>query len=680
MPLLTFDEKGASFSSLPKFVNEIKKELSSSNDLRPAMDYYAMGSMGYGNQIGIIPHYRVESHNFERLAFQSDIFMISINALRNRIFKRGFNIESKNEVPTNQASVLNSIVKRINKNNQSLKDLSKVFEQDLNIYDDGYLVALKSYIFGLDGEIVGEKTNEIIRASPTVMAIVADSEGRLGYMPDGQRIFVSISDRSNFITETQAKGQNYLDKNGLRLQPAYYKSISYSGENTREIFYIPGEVFHLSAHNPTMTYGVSPIVSIWMKMVTLIEQDRYLLLNYQKGRPPRGILSISTTNFSSTKASWEHMKEESRKDPHSINPILMENKDGKGAVQWTPLMQPLGDMQFIESRNEMRRAIGAMYGVMPMFSGDMSQSGGLNNEGLQINVTNQAVEEKQLLYNEKVYPWILKQFKITDYTIELEEPEEKDEVIETKIMGVKIDNAVKMSQIGFDVSFDKESEEFIYSEQATTPSDQFSPFGPSPTNVEKDFIDMLEVKDKQDLKDKVYEMITKQRKEMTKEGLKFDIKKDNTDVFIAFITKQLFDKIYENQSRQTSNQINKILLDGITSKDSSVTIINKIKKLGVDKDQAELITRTESAILKNSAREFNFKQAEGSEDFVYKWAGPQDKRTSDISKEIKENSSKGLKLEILKSLVKKTSEKFGFKPNRDWFSHPNQRHFFVRKF
>lgn len=1021
MSVLTFNNKNASFSKLINHIQEIKKEMSKSQDLRPSTENYAMGGVGGGyNQFGNVPYYRVESHSFERLAFQSDIFMISINALRNRVFKRGFEIKQLIDQPTEQGELLNSLMKRINKNNQSAKDLLKVYDQDLNIYDDAYLLAINKYIFDLDGEIAGKDTQEIIRASPTVMAIMSDAEGRLGYSREGKRIFVSVSNRKVVITESQAESLGFRDKEGLRLQPAYYKAISYTGEDTHEMYYIPGEVLHLSAHNPTMTYGVSPILSIWMKMITLIEQDRFLLLNYQKQRPPRGILSISTTNFSSTKKSWEDMKEEAARDPHAINPILLEGKEGSGKVEWIPLMSPLADMQFTESRNEMRRSIMASFGVMPLFAGDMSQAGGLNNESLmpdipvmikkngwidfvpisslhkngdhkisefglknlqvltrsgwspikrafrhkckdreifeintttgytevtgdhslfkenkedifgkdinigekleikrieqedycsgvtkefaytlglfaadgssdkdqggsrvtiyntdkkllkraklgadgffaenfnicdykntngndisklnmdknkvmywideycystyseriewgrdgikefrmkkvplqiinghdeikksylegymdgdghidkkeretfstisktlcaglqflynslgkktkiewrengksnilrarivktdfktkenevlkvntkrytgnvydietedhtfvagvgyllhhnsmEITVTNQAVEERQLIYNEKALPWILEQFNITDYTIELQEPEEKDEVIEAKLFGVKIDNAVKMSQIGFDISYDKESEQFNYSEEATTPSDQFSPF--AATNLQKGniskFIDLSEEKTKQDLKDRVYDMITSEKQIMTDEdNLEFNIEKED-DSIIDFITKQLYENIYKDQTRAISNQINKILVEGVTSKDKIISIQKKIQKLGVDKQQAELITRTESTILKNSAREFNFKQATGSEDFLYRWSGPDDKRTALISKEIKRKSKNGLSLEKLKQLVFKTSEKFGFKPNRFWYSHPNSRHFFVKHF
>jgi len=365
--------------------------------------------------------------------------------------------------------------------------------------------------------------------------------------------------------------------------------------------------------------------------------------------------------------------------------MLIENKDGKGgkAVEWIELMKPLGDMQFIETRNEMRRSIGATYGVMPLFSGDLSESGGLNNEGLQITVTNQAAEEGQKFYNEKVLPWILERFEIFDYKLELEEPEEKDEVIDAKIKGIKIDNAVKMTQMGFDVSYNAQDDEFTFSEEATTPSEQQGIFGGSKETklndpkLEKEFLTILSTHQERNLEKDAYDMIMNDASELEKEGIEIDIKKQEKGLE-EFITRNIFGRKFEGLSVAKSNRIKEILLKGILAKDSLTEITNKIKKAGVDEDQAELIARTESAMLKNATREFNFTRATGSEDFVYKWVGPNDNRTSDISKEIKKKSVKGLKLETLKNLVRKTSEKFGFKPDRDWFSHPNQRHTFTR--
>ncbi len=686
-------------------MNLISKRLKGFQKLRPSLDFYKVQAQGYGSYggkggpIGYIPYYQIGHHHMENLAIQSDIFMTVINALRNKIFRRGFKIEKKNDDASDEELIrLNKIMRRLNTNNQSMKDVLKMFEHDENIYDDGYLLAINEYIFGLDGEIIDADTKEIIKVNPTVMAIIADSEGRMGYTIEGQKVFVSVTDRTRVITEEEANSKGMKDAEGLKLQPAFYRGITYYGNESRDIFYIPGEVLHLSKHNPTALNGRSLMHSIWMKMVTLIEQDRYLLLNYQKGRPPRGILAISTTNFASAQTAWEAAKAEARKDPHSINPMLIADKEGKGKIEWIELMKPLGDMQFIESRNEMRRGIGAIYGVMPLFSGDLSESGGLNNESLQITVMNQAADEGQKLYNEKVIPWILERFEIFNYEVTLQEPEEKDEVIETKIMGIKIDNAVKMSQMGFDVEYDSRSEEFNFSEQAEKPTESQGFFGGEKetkltdeklekdfislgesehmNDLERDFFNVLGAQQEKDFEKDVYDLIMEDEKELEKEGVDFGIKKQ--DKLEEFITRSLFARKFEGLSTTKSNKIKKIILKGILGKESLTDITKKVMNAGVDKEQAELIVRTENSILKNSVREFNFERATGSEDFIYKWVGPNDDRTSDISKEIKRKSLKGLKLETLKNLVRKTSEKFGFKPDRDWFSHPNQRHTFTR--
>ncbi|MCP6727459.1 MAG: hypothetical protein KJI69_05620 [Patescibacteria group bacterium] len=681
--------KEGSYTGMMDIIN---KRLKGFQKLRPSLDFYQVRAHGYGSYsvkggpAGYIPYYQIGSQRMETLAFQSDIFMTVINALRNKIFRRGFKIEEKVENPDElQLKVLNESLRRINANNQSIRDVLRIFEQDENIYDDGYLIAINDYIFASNGDILDAKTKEIIRASPTVMAVIADSEGRLGYTLEGKRVFVSVTNRGTLVTEDEAASKGMKDAQGIKLQPAFYRGITYYGNESRDIFYIPGEVLHLSKHNPTAINGVSPMFSIWMKMVTLIEQDRYLLLNYQKGRPPRGILAISTTNFASTQAMWEAAKVEARKDPHSINPLLIENKEGKGgkAVEWIELMKPLGDMQFIESRNEMRRGIGARYGVMPLFSGDLTQSGGLNNEGLQITVTNQAVEEGQKMYNEKVFPWILERFEIFDYTLELQEPEEKDEVIDAKIRGIKIDNAVKMTQMGFDVNYNKVNDEFEFSEEATAPTEQTGIFGGSKETklndpkLEKGFFTILSTQQERDLEKDAYDMIMDDASELEKEGLEFVIQKQDKGLR-KFISQDIFKRKFEGLSKTKSNKIRSILLKSILAKDSLTEVINKIKDAGVGDEQAELIARTESNVLKNATREFNFTRVKGAEDFVYKWVGPNDNRTADVSKEIKRKSAKGLKLEKLKSLVRKTSESFGFSPDRDWFSHPNQRHTFTR--
>ena len=59
---------------------------------------------------------------------------------------------------------------------------------------------------------------------------------------------------------------------------------------------------------------------------------------------------------------------------------------------------------------------------------DNTTSGGLNNEGMQILVTNRAVQMAQNVYNNYVFPFLIKQFGITDWNLKLPPSEEEDEI------------------------------------------------------------------------------------------------------------------------------------------------------------------------------------------------------------------------------------------------------------
>jgi len=675
--------KGSDISEMKKQFGIIQKKMQDAKFLRPDAESHRRSSADADG--ARIPIYPIAEHYLYALGKNSDIVMTTIGALRDGVFRRGVEIlEEPDILDLDEAHkfMLERVLKNANGNNQTLLEVLKEVEDDTNLLDNGYLIAMQDYYFDGDGKIMPRLTEvkEFIRGSPIKMRVIADSQGRLSYTDEGKRVYVSLSDRSQTYPEEQAKKLGFKDpKTGRALMPAYYRGEKDYGED-QYIYYIEGEVFHLSK-SPSLIYGYPKMLAIWLKVATLIEQDRYLFLAYQKGRPPRGLFTISTNNYESVRKAWEQMKAEARLDPHSINPLLL---DEKAKTQFTDFLRPPAEMEFTVGRNEMRRQIGAMYGVMPLFAGDVSQTGGLNNESMQITVTNRAVQEAQKLYNDKVFPWISKVLKINDYVIKLLEPEERDETEDARRMGIKIDNAVKMSQMGFDVSFNRE-EEFKFSETATQEPTQFFS-GPTQTQVPRiggmpnksAFINMEDERTVLNFRTKIEKICSDSKNEMMKEGLSFDIKKAEIDDLIKFISASLFARKFEGLTKALSDRVKNVILDSIVDKSSITDTVKKIEKLGVDKEQAELITRTEGSILQNRVREFNFDKAEGSDKFRYKWIGPADSRTSDISKEIKKKSIKGLKLETLKNLVRKTSEKFGFKPDRDWFSHPNQRHTFTR--
>lgn len=675
-------KKGSSFAKMKTEVSNIKKALKEYQMMRPDAEQVRHSSDADGVKIPFYYDGYRDYHRLDRLFDESDILRITIRARINKMFRRGIEIVPLTDNPDEeQRKVMNQMLHNINENEQTMKGMLKMFEQNIDVTDDAYMIIAKDYSF-LNGEIVSATPKEIISAHPAYMRIISDSEGRRGYNDSGEKVYVDPTDRTKLIPETEAKGMNFVGKTGIKLMPAHYRgevgkdygAQSMNGNVSQYIYYIEGEVLHQSFWNPTLLYGSSNIHSCWMKIVTLIGQDRYFLLNYTKHRPPRALLTIGTTNFASAKKSWQELKAEAARDPHGLHPMLIENESGKNPVNFIDLLKSPQEMQLIEYRNELRRSVGALWGVMPIFAGDLQQSGGLNNETFQVDVTNISVQEGQEMYNDKIFPWVTKNWGITDWAFKLREPEEDDEMEEANMTGVLIDNATKMSSMGFEVSWDEKAKEFSFSEEATNPElleEPFVPFGKT--------IDLADARTLNKIQAKVQMVADVEKQEIMKEGVLFDVKKAVDTTLLSVISKDIFDRVYEGQSRAKSNKINNVILDGMTTKKSISDISKEIQELGVKKGQADLIARNENSVLKNNMREFNFKKAEGSENFLYKWIGPNDNRTSDVSKEIKRKSVRGLKLETLKTLVRKMSIKHGFKPERDFWSHFGMRHTFTRK-
>jgi len=160
---------------------------------------------------------------------------------------------------------------------------------------------------------------------------------------------------------------------------------------------------------------------------------------------------------------WKGVKEKLEKDPHYI-PIMGIETDGgsKGSIEWVQFMNTLKEMDYINVKDDLRDRIGAFYGVSKIFQGDTSTSGGLNNEGMQILVTNRSVELAQNVYNQYLFPFLLKQFGITDWTLNLLRSEEEDNVAELRRREIEINLATQIKNLGFEVDMDEDGN-FIYS-------------------------------------------------------------------------------------------------------------------------------------------------------------------------------------------------------------------------
>jgi len=462
----------------------------------------------------LVPHTHEDLREMRR---ECSVLNRCIIALRQEIFRRGFDepqpnfkfkckkcSEEYDALPENKACACGGELRepskkqykrakalaerKINKNGQKLIDLYQHCEDDVNTYDDEWIIARQVYSQLDSGKIIETEVKEYVRGTPKYMRWVTDDRNYIG-----GKWSVCLAHRG--------KPLDYKDGKPIRCPICGKKTFNViavglkKSEGEADSYYIDGEVFHRSKYNPSGLYGYSPISSLWRKAITLVYMETYIEESYRKKRTPNGILAVNTKNYASLQAWWKEQTLALKKDPNHIPVAAIENDTGMGKVEFVKFMDSIKEMEYGEVRQEFKTEIGALMGVMPMFQGDLSTGGGLNNEGLQVTVTGRAAELGQCGYNDYFTPEILRLEGITDWSIPLLPSEEVDEMADLQRRGQEIMNAQAMATLGFDVSM-KEDGEFDFNKVESSIPQPESPFGeagpempgldltPSPTTLD----------------------------------------------------------------------------------------------------------------------------------------------------------------------------------------------------
>ena len=311
-----------------------------------------------------------------------------------------------------------------------------------------------------NGVIRMHRIKEIFRGDPVTMHIYADEMGERG-----NKGFTCIKHR-DFITEDPGERCETCG-GGVSLYPVHYVNRV----NGMEQYYLENEVLHFSKYSPGRLYGLSPVITLFNAITTLIAMDNYVNSSYTKARMPRGLLAVQTRNMESMKSFWRGVKEKMEQDPHFIPVMGIEGEGGQGSVEWIKFMDSLKEMDYISVKDDLRDRISAFYGVSKIFMADNSSSGGLNNEGMQILVTNRAVEMAQTIWNNYVFPYITKEFGITDWDLKLPPSEEEDEIAKLRKREIEVNVAASIKNLGFEVDMDDEGR-FLFSKPEPKPEQQ----------------------------------------------------------------------------------------------------------------------------------------------------------------------------------------------------------------
>jgi len=662
--------------------------------------------MGYNEEAAILPkRYAYPYSNYYSLHYQSIILRTCTTALRKEIFRRkghwiprwkykcpacGKEYDYKPagmvcEVCASPVIEPDTVLRdkidnflfgysnangQVNAAGQTLWQVLYEFEDDQNIADDGYIVLIKEYeVSQASGKIISSQVKEIVRAHPQYMFIVGDQQGNRG------GLFKVCPIHRDQIAWEKDKTKENCPICGAEFHPVHY--VCQTGSKI-DAYYIPGEVIHRSKYSPSTYYGISPIATLYKVAVTLIQMEDTLYSAYSKKRMPSGILSMVTRNIESMKTWWVKELEKVKADRDYIPIIAVDPESKVNGVEFVKFLDSIKEMEYIPTRDEMRQRVSALYGVSNIFMADTSTSGGLNNEGLQLTVTNRATADGQSIYNESVFPPILDACGLQEWKYELLPSEEEDEMAGLERESKRIQNARDMRSMGFKVDLIEHDEEDIRFEYSGEMSSYTNPFDnqpatpgipPSESQGSRSSGEPAEIN----------------RMLKTDEG--YVLEKLFWEQGLSAIREgALFEEKYQGLTKDQSQQLNDLIKSICRTPewDHAKLIKQIIEKIGIDKDQAEMIVRTEMTSVANKAREIAYEKRmeERGEEFKFKWVGPDDDRTSDVCKEIKGRINKkggAVKLETLKDIIETVSkEKNPRLHYRDFVPHINCRHKMVR--
>ena len=164
-----------------------------------------------------------------------------------------------------------------------------------------------------------------------------------------------------------------------------------------------------------------------------------------------------------------------------IHPLLVESDKpgGKNMAQWLDFTGSLKELEFIEIRRELRMIIGAIYGVLPLYFGELPT--GWLQEGLQVTITNRAIKWGQDILKHTFFDRIALINGVEDWELRLKTGEETDKLRDLQIQGVEIENMLALQQLGFNITRTHTGEFKVSKDPVITTEDQFLGVTTDPT-------------------------------------------------------------------------------------------------------------------------------------------------------------------------------------------------------
>lgn len=597
----------------------------------------------------------------------------------------------------------------VNKEGQSLRDLYKQCEDDharigvgMHIVKWNYAIATGDSSVFDPGQILYQDVDELVRADPKRVVPVVDENGRIGNFWWACPIHRPPHDEGVVSREP-----GYCPECNAELQEVFYieKEDGSATTRTPKKYYFDHEVVDWAFWFPRLNGldGLSPAHHVWLKQSILHWMDVYGAAFYDPSsdRYPNKFMVVHTTNPDTWERNFKKAEDDAKENPYSQQ-IMMNEYSSES--QSTPEVQVIDLMndellgQDEQLKKQFKSDIRQAWDVTDVFDSELEDAGGLNNEGLQLEVTDRGIATRQHDLTTGPLDDLTKLLGVTDYQVTFIPAQ--DAAAEDKQAKVDLgqsaadagldarweDGEVEISDGDFEESSDPEGGGGFFSEDGDRDVD-----GGDPEDVLGDFSEG----ELENLSSKLAE--GHEHLVWAEADQKADPFWDEDDVVPEYVQDALnrvldnFDVIYdqiEGLGASDIGQLKEIFRENLTQPEgwSLQSITDDIQEaFDVARDKAEVWARTESSRVLNKTREEAYKaqtDEPGAGGKKFKWTGPGDHRTTDCCEELKERTKGGVTLEELQEHAREVAAKHfpDLDYSDDWVLHPHERHTFVETF
>lgn len=338
--------------------------------------------------------------------------------------------EHMTQPDSKQKARAQSLVESVNKEGQSLRDLMRMLEDDQSRMGVSTMVVKWSYAIATQttpafdaGQVIFEEVDELMRGDPKRIVPVVDEDGRIG----GYWWSCPIH------REHVQKHGGQCPECSSKLREVYFVEKEHARSNQVEKYFFRDEIISWSRHFPRLhgLDGMSPMHLIWLKQAILHWMDTYAAAFYDPDskRYPNKMMVVHTTNTEAWEKNFQQAEDESKENPYSEQILVNEYSSESNSTPELQVIDLMSDEllgQDAELKQTFKKDIRSVFGVTNVFDSDMSESGGLNNEGLQMEVTDRWISAAMKDTADMVLRPLERALGITDWELAYTPPQRAD--------------------------------------------------------------------------------------------------------------------------------------------------------------------------------------------------------------------------------------------------------------